>query len=135
MLYSSVSDPYSDPIRIKGFEEEDEAFSPQKRTSSTINMKCLNFSTFIGHFCSSGFGSGSNTDPDPIQIRIRNIGNSFFALTCADILSTMQLSTVQLPGSAVRTAPESGSATASITRAALTHRHFPNIFNPGGGYI
>ncbi len=49
-----------------------EAFSSQKRTSSTSKHEIsLLFSTFVGHFCPPGSGStdpiesGSNWDPDP----------------------------------------------------------------------
>jgi hypothetical protein len=60
---------------IKDFQDTEEAFSPQKRTSTTSKHDFLFFSTFVGHFCPPGSGSGSTDliesgsylDPDPKQ--------------------------------------------------------------------
>jgi hypothetical protein len=42
----------------------EEAFSPQKRTSSTVkNMKFLNFFYFVGHFCLLDPDPDPDTDP------------------------------------------------------------------------
>ncbi len=42
---------------IKHVQAIEEAFSPQKRTSSTSKRKFLNFSIFVGNFCPPGSGS------------------------------------------------------------------------------
>jgi hypothetical protein len=59
---------------IKDVQTTDEAFSPQKRTTSTSKHEISElFSIFAGHFFPAGYGSGfriliesgSNLDPDP----------------------------------------------------------------------
>jgi hypothetical protein len=45
---------------IKDVQATGEAFSPQKRTSSTSKHEnSVLFSIFVGHFCPPGSGSGS----------------------------------------------------------------------------
>ncbi len=51
---------------IKDVEVTEEAFSSQKRTSSTTKHEIKFFSTILGHFCpDSEYESGSNLDPVP----------------------------------------------------------------------
>ncbi len=52
---------YLSHVSLKDVQATGEAFSHQKRTSSTSKMKYINFFYFIGHFCSPGSGSGSGS--------------------------------------------------------------------------
>jgi hypothetical protein len=78
---------------IKAVQATGEAVSPKKRTSSTANMKFLNFSVYVGNFCPPGSVSGFRTNPltslnsDPMRIRIRNTG--FRPRTTVDISVTV----------------------------------------------
>jgi hypothetical protein len=53
--------PFTYPLAsIKDAQATGEAFSPQKRTSSTSKYEnSVFFSIFVGHFCPSRSGSGS----------------------------------------------------------------------------
>ncbi len=67
-------------VSINDVQATGEAFSPQKRTSSTSKREiCYFFPIFIGHFCPPGFGSGLRIRIQPlwphwIRIRIQNTG-------------------------------------------------------------
>jgi hypothetical protein len=54
--------PFTYPkASIKDAQATGEAFSPQKRTSSTSKHEnSVLFSTFVGNFCPPGSGSGSS---------------------------------------------------------------------------
>jgi hypothetical protein len=45
-----------------------EAFSPKKRTPSTLKLKISLFSNFVGHFCPTGSGSGSSRTKSKINV-------------------------------------------------------------------
>jgi hypothetical protein len=65
---------------IKDAQATGEAFSPQKRTSSTSKHKnSLLFSVFVDHFCPPGSGSGFSNSKQCGSMRIRiNISGCIF---------------------------------------------------------
>ncbi len=102
LIRGRVLDPYSfdtDPqASIKGVQVKKEAFSSQKRTSSTSKHDISKvFSTFVHHFCPPGSESGSGfririritdliesgSNPDQIWIRIRNPDQKSHDLDCS----------------------------------------------------
>ncbi len=72
------------PPSIKEIQATGEAFSPQKRTSSTLKLKISSpFPIFVGNFCISGSGSiRPKTEVDPCGSESETVVGIYTVFAC-----------------------------------------------------